>query len=122
MSDMFKMTCAGCFKEDNKTSDPCDECMSKHYRIHWAPKRTEEQRKQFLKEQDGWTDFSFEEVMMFGKKVMMTKCNKCSHLEPLAELLTYLAPVHCVGCGRTTMVQDRYLMKAKLEVVQNVVH
>jgi hypothetical protein len=77
--------------------------------------RTEEERKKFFKEQDGWTEFQFETVELFGRNILMSKCVKCGEVRSLAELFTYLSPLHCVGCGRTTLEQDRVKYKDILD-------
>ena len=69
--------------------------------------RSKEEIKQFLKEQDGWTTFETEECKLFGTKHLMSKCTKCGYVERLDRLFTYLSPLHCIGCGRTTLEQER---------------
>lgn len=69
--------------------------------------RNKQERKEFLREQDGWTEFELEDVKMFGKIIRMTKCVKCGSTMSLRKLHTYLSPLHCIGCGRTTLEQDR---------------
>lgn len=74
--------------------------------------RTEEERQQFLKDQDGLTEFFFEDVKMFGKTFRMTKCAKCGNILSLTQLLRYIEPIHCIGCGRIIMEQDKDKFKS----------
>ena len=68
--------------------------------------RSEEERTQFLKEQDGWTEFKLESVTIFGRETNMTKCTKCGTVATLHETKNKLLPLHCIGCGRTILKQD----------------
>ena len=77
--------------------------------------RNESERQQFLKEQDGWTEFKIETVTMFGFPVVMSECVKCGNIVPLYNLFRCLLPLHCTCCGRTTLEQDRAMYKNLLE-------
>jgi len=76
--------------------------------------RTEEERQAFFKKYDGWTEFKIESVVMFGETYIMSQCVKCKHIESLYELHQKLFPLHCNGCGRTTLEQDRIKYKSIL--------
>jgi len=78
--------------------------MHKNYYV-----RNEQERKEFLNKEDGWTSFIFEDVKMFGETYKMCQCEKCKHVDTVREILSLLRPIHCRGCGRVIMKQD-YLM------------
>ena len=68
--------------------------------------RGPEEKVKFLKEQDGYTEFTFTDALIFNKKVKMCRCEKCLHIDSVDEILSLLRPIHCRGCGRTILKQD----------------
>lgn len=68
--------------------------------------RTEEERKQFLKEQDGWTEFKLDTAKLFGRETKFVMCTKCYSVNTLQYVKTRLTPLHCTGCGRAILKQD----------------